>query len=169
VAISFIGKGNRSTRRKPLTCHKSLTNFITGDSIAYFGRGRRGRDCMIVGFTTTFTIDAYHHWCCEFESRSWRGAQHYVIKFVRDLWQCTWPVTFSAWLRYFNKKQHVKLVLWAQTFILMKWYHYASIFTYEQNANAHRQLSEQRYRTESSFNIYSDKTATVIFYRNAKQ
>jgi hypothetical protein len=25
----FIGGGNRSTRRKPPTCHKSLTNFIT--------------------------------------------------------------------------------------------------------------------------------------------
>jgi hypothetical protein len=29
VAVSFIGAGNRSTRRKPLTCRKSLTNMIT--------------------------------------------------------------------------------------------------------------------------------------------
>ena len=29
VAVSFIGGENRSTRRKPLTCRKSLTNFIT--------------------------------------------------------------------------------------------------------------------------------------------
>ena len=29
VAISFIGGGNRSTWRKPPTCRKSLTNFIT--------------------------------------------------------------------------------------------------------------------------------------------
>jgi len=29
VAVSFIGGGNRSTRRKPPTCCKSLTNFIT--------------------------------------------------------------------------------------------------------------------------------------------
>jgi hypothetical protein len=29
VAVSFIGGGNRSTLRKPLTCRKSLTNFIT--------------------------------------------------------------------------------------------------------------------------------------------
>jgi len=21
----------------------------------------------------TFAISAYHHWCCEFKSRSWRG------------------------------------------------------------------------------------------------
>ena len=29
VAVSFIGGGNRSTRRKPTTCRKSLTTFIT--------------------------------------------------------------------------------------------------------------------------------------------
>jgi hypothetical protein len=29
VAVSFIGGGKRNTRRKPKTCHKSLTNFIT--------------------------------------------------------------------------------------------------------------------------------------------
>jgi len=28
MAVSFIGGGNRYTRRKPLTWHKSLTNFI---------------------------------------------------------------------------------------------------------------------------------------------
>jgi hypothetical protein len=33
-----------------------------------------------------YAISAYHHWC-EFESRSGRGVQHYVIKFVSDLWQ----------------------------------------------------------------------------------
>ena len=29
VMVSFIGGGNRSTWRKPPTCHSSLTNFIT--------------------------------------------------------------------------------------------------------------------------------------------
>jgi hypothetical protein len=29
VAISFIGGGNWSTEKKPQTCRKSLTNFIT--------------------------------------------------------------------------------------------------------------------------------------------
>ena len=42
---------------------------------------------MVVGFTTTYAISASHHWCCEFESRSRRGVQHYVIKFVSDLRQ----------------------------------------------------------------------------------
>jgi hypothetical protein len=53
----------------------------------YLQRGRRGRDHMVVGFTTTYAISAYHYWCCEFESRSGRGVQHYVIKFVSDLRQ----------------------------------------------------------------------------------
>ena len=35
--------------------------------------GRCGRYCMVVGFTTTYAISAYHHSSCEFESRSWRG------------------------------------------------------------------------------------------------
>jgi len=52
---------------------------------AYAFRHHRGRDHMIVGFTTTYAISAYHHQCCEFESRSGRGVQHYVIKFVSDL------------------------------------------------------------------------------------
>jgi len=49
-------------------------------------RGHRGRDHIVVGFTTTYAISAYHHWCCEFESGSGRGVQHYVIEFVSDLW-----------------------------------------------------------------------------------
>jgi len=39
---------------------------------------RRGRDRMRVGYTTTYAISAYHHWCCEFESRSGWDVQHYV-------------------------------------------------------------------------------------------
>jgi len=39
---------------------------------------RRGRDRMLVGFTTTYAISAYHHWCCAFESRPGRCVQHYV-------------------------------------------------------------------------------------------
>ena len=38
-------------------------------------------------YNTIYAIGAYHHWCCEFESRSGRGVQHNVIKFVSDLRQ----------------------------------------------------------------------------------
>ena len=26
---------------------------------------------MVIGFTATYAISAYHHWSCEFESHSW--------------------------------------------------------------------------------------------------
>jgi hypothetical protein len=44
-------------------------------------------DRILVGFITTYAISAYHHWCYEFESRSRRGVQHYVIKLVSDMRQ----------------------------------------------------------------------------------
>jgi len=34
--------------------------------------------------TTAYAVSAYHHCCFEFESRSGREVQHYVIKFVSD-------------------------------------------------------------------------------------
>ena len=47
---------------------------------------RCGRDRMVVSFITTCEISAYHHWRCEFGSRSCevysRSIQHYVIKLV---------------------------------------------------------------------------------------
>jgi hypothetical protein len=60
-------------------------------------RGRHGRDCMVVGFTTTYAIDVYHHWCCGFDSRSRRGVQHYVIVcqwLAADRWG--FPVTLVS-------------------------------------------------------------------------
>ena len=44
---------------------------------------------MVVGLITTYVISAYHHYYCEFESRSDEvcSIQHYVIKFVSDLRQ----------------------------------------------------------------------------------
>ena len=41
-------------------------------------RGHRGCARMVVRLTTTYVISAYHH-CCEFESRSGRGGQQYVV------------------------------------------------------------------------------------------
>ena len=49
--------------------------------------GHHGHDRMVVGFTTTCAISAYHHKRFEFEFRSGEvySIQHYVIKFVSDL------------------------------------------------------------------------------------
>ena len=45
-------------------------------------RGRRGGDCIVARFVTTYVTSAYD---CEFESRSGEVYSHYVIKFVSDL------------------------------------------------------------------------------------
>jgi hypothetical protein len=57
----------------------------TGENLQFCGRP--GRNRMVVGFTTTYAISAYHHERCEFESRpgNVHSVQHYVIKFVSDL------------------------------------------------------------------------------------
>jgi hypothetical protein len=63
---------------------------------------------MVVGFTAAYAISAYHRWCCEFESRTGRGVQHYVIKFVKlpcrsssdphtTLQQKSWGETRWSW------------------------------------------------------------------------
>jgi hypothetical protein len=50
---------------------KKITVFIgitsTSNQFQYTG------SVVVVGFTTTCAISAYHHYSCEFESRSWRG------------------------------------------------------------------------------------------------
>jgi hypothetical protein len=51
-------------------------------------RGCRGRDRMVVGFTSTYVINSMPITTdVEFESRSGRSVQHYMIKFVSDLRQ----------------------------------------------------------------------------------
>ena len=51
--------------------------------------GHRGRDRMVVEFTTTYAISAYRHERCELESHSGEvySIQHYVIKFFTNLRQ----------------------------------------------------------------------------------
>jgi hypothetical protein len=74
-------------------------------------RGCRGhdRDGMVVGFTTTYAISAYHHWCCEFESRSEWGVQHYMIKVCHCLatgpWFSPGPPVSST-----NKSDHQDII-----------------------------------------------------------
>jgi hypothetical protein len=49
-------------------CPFSFGNSIVCHSVIYDFRspsGRRGRDRMVVGFTTIFAISAYHHSSCE--------------------------------------------------------------------------------------------------------
>ena len=79
-----------------------------------YERDRRGRDHMVVGFTTTFANSAYHHWCCDFESQPGWGVQHYVIKFVSDLHQV------GGFLRVLGFPPPIKLTRHNITEILLK-------------------------------------------------
>jgi hypothetical protein len=47
-------------------------------------RGCRGRDRMVVGFTTTCVSSAYHHTSCVFEPHSLRGVLDNVAKINQD-------------------------------------------------------------------------------------
>ena len=58
---------------------------------------------MVVGFTTTYVISSYHHWCCGFDCCSGRGVEHYVIKFVSHLLQV------SGFLRILQFQPPIKL------------------------------------------------------------
>ena len=51
VAVRSIGEGNMSTRRKPQTCRKSLTNFITNCCLEYM------LPWMGFEYTTSVVID----------------------------------------------------------------------------------------------------------------
>ena len=83
-------------------------------------KDRRGRDHMVVGFTTAFAISAYHYWCCELESRSGRGVQQYVITFVSDMRQV------DGFLRVLRFPPPIKLTNKQMTLIkypiLLYWY-----------------------------------------------
>ena len=48
-------------------CDITMRNSFSQNS------GRRGRDRMVFGCTTTCAISDYNHLSCEFEPRSWRA------------------------------------------------------------------------------------------------
>jgi hypothetical protein len=68
---------------------------------------RCGRDRMVVGFTTTYAISAYRHWCCEFESRWGRGVQHYACFVLLSL--SYWWFSYNMVLN-FPEKGDLKVI-----------------------------------------------------------
>jgi hypothetical protein len=52
---------------------------------------------MVVGFTTTCAVSAYHHQSCEFEPRSWRGVLDTTLC-DKVLVTCGRAVVFSGFL-----------------------------------------------------------------------
>ena len=58
-----------------VTSEKNVFTLIHAIIKKHFNRSifKKGRDHMVVGFTTTYAISAYHQKGCEFRSHSWRG------------------------------------------------------------------------------------------------
>ena len=55
-------------------CSNIIAFMVTCYLILVFRmQGCHGRDRIVVGFTTTCTISAYHNQSCEFEPCSWQG------------------------------------------------------------------------------------------------
>ena len=65
------------TQRMLLTCNFNSPYILHRLSswlwLCLLARGRRSRDRMVVGLTTTCAISTYQYWSCEFKSRTWRG------------------------------------------------------------------------------------------------
>ena len=53
--------------------HRKRKYKTNSSCLVQFWKGIRGHDRMVVEFTTTYAISAYHHQSCVFESHSWRG------------------------------------------------------------------------------------------------
>jgi hypothetical protein len=67
VALSFIVGGNQSTRRKPTTCRKSLTNFITYCCIEYIlpWAGFKLATLVMIGTDCIGNCKSNYHTICQ--------------------------------------------------------------------------------------------------------
>jgi len=75
----------------------SSLNILIKNRIKHFYRSHRGRDHLVVGFTTTCTISAYHHLSCEFKPWSWRGVLNTTLDKVCQWIASRWfsPASFT--------------------------------------------------------------------------
>jgi len=106
---------------------------------------------MVVRCTTTYAISAYHHWCCEFESRSGRGVQPLCDKVCQWLATGRWFIPDSST----NKTDHHTI-----TEILLK----VTLNTIKQNKQTNKQTysisAKQRDVTNVDVLTYSTMTET---------
>ena len=47
-------------------------------------RGSCGRDHIVVGFTTTYALNTYHNYSCDFESRSCQSVPNITSGFLNQ-------------------------------------------------------------------------------------
>jgi hypothetical protein len=74
---------------------------------------------MVVGFTTTYTISAYHYWCCEFESQI--TSIQYKLRWMNKLVSNTYCVVllfclFSSCVFYVANFSELSIFNWPSVF-----------------------------------------------------
>jgi len=127
------------------------------------------------------SVPIYHHWCFEFESRSGRDVQHYVIKFVSDLRQWFSPdapvsstnktdhhditeillkVVLKDWVLVatYEALSHKIQVMISHNFTFLTWWMYR-IF---QITTIRRKIHVSIYDTFCHYNIYFDSYFEVL-------
>ena len=76
----------------------------------YGGGGHRGRDRMVVEFTTTCAISAYHKYSSEIEPCSWRGVLNTTLCDKVCQWLATgWWFSAGTPVSSTNKSDHHEL------------------------------------------------------------
>ena len=84
----------------------AMTSFTLPSETEINIRVRCGCDRMVVGFTTTCAISTYHHYSCEFKTRSWWG----VVDTKLCDKVCQWLVAVGLWfclgIPFTNKTDH---------------------------------------------------------------
>ena len=92
LRCDYSCKGKRHIAR-PIFCQLICDSGIVLTTLYILLWGRHGRNCMVVGFITTYAISAYHHLSCEFKSHWWRG---FLITFCYEVFQFSLGTQISS-------------------------------------------------------------------------
>ena len=87
-------------------------------------------------------ISVYHHWCCEFESRSGRHVRHYVIKFAMT---CDRSVVFSGSSGFLHQYNWLPRYNWTIV--------ESGVNHYQTNKNIQICISVKAFRDESNTDL----------------
>jgi hypothetical protein len=99
ICITYKNVVYKFLQKKSMILDTSFTDFILWS-------------CDYILWSCDYLLG--YQWCCEFESRSGRGVQHYVIKFVSDLQQVNgflWVLRFPPPIKLIVKHHKIMYVL----------------------------------------------------------
>jgi len=115
--VKLVSWAQTPPPRKEKVRQVNVFHMWVKDQPSYITGGRRCRERIAVGFTTTRAVSVYHHYHWEFESRSCEvySIQHNVINLVSDLGQV------SGFLLVLRFPPPIKLTATIQLKYCWKW------------------------------------------------